>query len=132
MNTWLRVVCPEEIHKAKRLGSSALIRTRHLCVKSCGQCVVCKIGQILSQPQEGCQSSKKPSSCLYGFERRSRFLSFCKSATSWIIERLDGKMADVIGSNIVEKCDIRYYREPSTSYIRCFAGLIFPRIFLFL
>ena len=115
--------------QSKRLG---FIHPRHLYVKSCGQCVVCKIGQILSKPQEGCQSSKKPSSCLNGFERCSRFLSFCKSATSWIIERLDGKMADVIGSNIVEKCDIRHYREPSTSYIRCFARLIFPRIFHFL
>ena len=115
--------------QSKRLG---FIHPRHLYVKSCGQCVVCKIGQILSKPQEGCQSSKKPSSCLNGFERRSRFLSFCKSATSWIIERLDGKMADVIGSNIVEKCDIRHYREPSTYYIRCFARLIFPRIFHFL
>ena len=28
-------------------------------------------------------------------------------------KRLDGKLADVIGSNIVEKCDIRHYREPS-------------------
>ena len=25
---------------------------------------------------------------------------------SWIIERLDRKLADVIGSNIVEKCDV--------------------------
>ena len=93
--------------QSKRLW---FIHPRHLCVKSCGQCVVCKIGQILSKPQAFCQSSKKPSSCLNGFERRSRFLSFCKSATSWIIERLDGKMAVVIGSNIVEKCDITLSR----------------------
>ena len=119
-------------HKASLTPVFRFIHPRHLYVKSCGQCVVCKIGQILSKPQEGCQSSKKPSSCLNGFERCSGFLSFCKSATSWIIERLDGKMADVIGSNIVEKCDIRHYREPSTSYIRCFARLIFPRIFHFL
>ena len=115
--------------QSKRLG---FIRPRHLYVKSCGQCVVCKIGQILSKPQEGCQSSKKPSSCLNGFERRSRFLSFCKSATSWIIKRLDEKLADVIGSNIVEKCDIRHSREPSNSYIRCFSSLIFPRTFHYL
>ena len=87
---------------------------------------------FLSKPQEACLSSKTPSFFLNGFERRSRFLSFCKSATSWIIKRLDEKLADVIGSNIVEKCDIRHSREPSNSYIRCFSSLIFPRTFHYL
>ena len=119
--------------QSKRLG---FIRTRHLCLKSCGQCVVCKIGH---QFEYSYQSLRKPAYpqkrrlfFLNGFERRSRFLSFCKSATSWIIKRLDEKLADVIGSNIVEKCDIRHYREPSNSYIRCFSSLIFPRIFHYL
>ena len=37
--------------------------------------------------------------------------------TSWIIERLDRKLADVIGSNIVEKCDVTLSRaiQPLTS-----------------
>ena len=36
---------------------------------------------------------------------------------SWIIERLDRKLADVIGSNIVEKCDVTLSRaiQPLTS-----------------
>ena len=40
-----------------------------------------------------------------------------KSAESWIIERLDRKLADVIGSNIVEKCDVTLSRaiQPLTS-----------------
>ena len=35
----------------------------------------------------------------------------------WIIERLDRKLADVIGSNIVEKCDVTLSRaiQPLTS-----------------
>ena len=32
--------------------------------------------------------------------------SFFTSITSWIIERLDRKLADAIDSNIVEKCDV--------------------------
>ena len=36
---------------------------------------------------------------------------------SWIIERLDRKLADSIGSNIVEKCDVTLSRaiQPLTS-----------------
>ena len=36
---------------------------------------------------------------------------------AWIIERLDRKLADVIGSNIVEKCDVIISRaiQPLTS-----------------
>ena len=36
---------------------------------------------------------------------------------AWIIERLDRKLADVIGSNIVEKCDVTLSRaiQPLTS-----------------
>ena len=38
-------------------------------------------------------------------------------AIAWIIERLDRKLADVIGSNIVEKCDVTLSRaiQPLTS-----------------
>ena len=41
----------------------------------------------------------------------------CKSLASWIIERLDRKLADVIGSNIVGKCDVTSSRafQPLTS-----------------
>ena len=37
--------------------------------------------------------------------------------TAWIIERLDRKLADAIGSNIVEKCDVTLSRaiQPLTS-----------------
>ena len=40
-----------------------------------------------------------------------------KSLASWIIERLDRKLADVIGSNIVGKCDVTLSRaiQPLTS-----------------
>ena len=49
---------------------------------------------------------------------------------TWIIERLDRKLADAIGSNLVEKCDVTLSRAMhSTSYIRCFARLTFHRIF---
>ena len=36
---------------------------------------------------------------------------------AWIIERLDRKLADAIGSNIVEKCDVTLSRaiQPLTS-----------------
>ena len=34
-----------------------------------------------------------------------------KSLASWIIERLDRKLADVIGSNIVGKCDVTLSRK---------------------
>ena len=36
---------------------------------------------------------------------------------SWILERLDRKLPDVIGSNIVEKCDVTLSRaiQPLTS-----------------
>ena len=33
-----------------------------------------------------------------------------KRMLPWIIERLDRKLADVIGSNIVEKCDVTLSR----------------------
>ena len=38
-------------------------------------------------------------------------------ALAWIIERLDRKLADVIGSNVVEKCDVTLSRaiQPLTS-----------------
>ena len=38
-------------------------------------------------------------------------------SSSWIIERLDRKLADAIGSNIVEKCDVTLSRaiQPVTS-----------------
>ena len=39
------------------------------------------------------------------------------SLTAWIIERLDRKLADAIGSNIVGKCDVTLSRaiQPLTS-----------------
>ena len=47
---------------------------------------------------------------------------------AWIMERLERKLADAIGSSIVEKCDV-IIGSHSTSYIRCFARLTFHRIF---
>ena len=37
---------------------------------------------------------------------------------AWIIERLDRKLADVIGSNIVEKCDVTLSRaiQPHSTF----------------
>ena len=49
---------------------------------------------------------------------------------SWITERLDRKLAEAIGSNIVEKVT-SHYREPF-NLIRRFARLMFPRIFHYL
>ena len=47
---------------------------------------------------------------------------------SWIIERLDRKLADVIGSNIVENV-MSHYREPFNLLHPMFcASLINPRI----
>ena len=42
---------------------------------------------------------------------------FSDVKVTWIIERLDRKLADVIGSNIVEKCDVTSSRaiQPLTS-----------------
>ena len=49
---------------------------------------------------------------------------------TWIIERLDRKLVDTIGSNIVGKCDVTLSRAMhSTSYMRCFARLTFHGIF---
>ena len=48
----------------------------------------------------------------------------------WIIERLDRKLADAVGSNIVEKCDITLSRaiQPHST----FCASYFPRIFHYL
>ena len=48
----------------------------------------------------------------------------------WIIERLDRKLGDAIGSNIVEECDVTLSRAiQPLAYIRSFARLTFDRIF---
>ena len=49
---------------------------------------------------------------------------------AWIIERLDRKLADLIGSNIGEKCGV--ILEPSNLLHPMFCASIFPRIFLYL
>ena len=50
---------------------------------------------------------------VHGQQLAERF----NSAMPWIIERLDRKVADVISSNIVEKCDVTLSRaiQPLTS-----------------
>ena len=47
---------------------------------------------------------------------------------SWIIERLDRKLADATGSNIVEKCDVMFSRaiQPLTSDV---LRVFFHRLF---
>ena len=43
-------------------------------------------------------------------ERTLHFLCFLRQTRARIIERLDRKLADVIGSNIVKKCDVTLSR----------------------
>ena len=42
--------------------------------------------------------------------KKPDFSRFFTQMTAWIIERLDRKLADAIGSNIVEKCDVTLSR----------------------
>ena len=49
----------------------------------------------------------------------------------WIIERLDGKVADVIRSNMWKNM-MHIMESHWTFYIRCVARLIFPRVFHYL
>ena len=64
----------------------------------------------------------------YRFAQQRSFLT-CVD-TPWIIERLDRKLADAIGSNIVENCDVTLSRAiQPLAYIRRFTRLTFDRIF---
>ena len=52
---------------------------------------------------------------------------------SWIIERLDRKLADAIGSNIVEKCDVTLLRaiQPQFDVLRVLCFLAYFTISVF-
>ena len=53
--------------------------------------------------------------------------------TPWIIERLDRKLADATGSNIVEKCDVMFSRaiQPLTSGSDVLRILFFIAYFIY-
>ena len=51
------------------------------------------------------------------------------SSIPWIIERLDRKLADVIGSNIVEKCDVTLSRAVQPLTIDVLRVLLFLAYF---
>ena len=68
---------------------------------------------------------------LHAVENYSHRISSVSAYTcklvSTVHERLDRKLADAIGSNTVEKCDVTLSRA-----IQRFARLMFPRIFHYL
>ena len=50
--------------------------------------------------------------------KTARSLQILHEIGPWIIERLDRKLADAIGSNIVEKCDVTLSRaiQPHSTF----------------
>ena len=75
-----------------------------------------RVSKLLNEPPYGRQNQKETRD--RDTRAGPRTALPCYSATpvstptykSWIIERLDTKLADVIGSNTVEKCDVTLSR----------------------
>ena len=64
---------------------------------------------------------------------RAHPVSTATGKEAWIIERLDRKLADATGSNIVEKCDVMFSRaiQPLTSGSDVLRILFFIAYFIY-
>ena len=62
--------------------------------------------------------SNKRYIAIFASFKKCWIFSYSSWSRSWIIERLDRKLADAIGSNIVEKCDVTLSRaiQPHSTF----------------